>query len=122
MQAVVGSSTGQLRCVKWTRGLGQMVFDGLGGCGGWAAYVVYGMWHSDFGTYRRERCAPCAVRTTWCLVIWRDVVATRRRPGRRICALEWFAGTNNILIVELQSVVFACVSGTTSHTAVGTQY
>lgn len=73
MQAVVGSSTGQLRCVKWTRGLGQMVFDGLGGCGGWAAYVVYGMWHSDFGTYRRERCAPCAVRTTWCLVIWRDV-------------------------------------------------
>jgi hypothetical protein len=62
MQAVVGSSTGQVPCVKWTRGLGQMVFDGLGGwgCGGWAAYVVYGMWHSAFGTYRRERsCALC---------------------------------------------------------------
>jgi hypothetical protein len=55
MQAVVGSSTGQVPCVKWTRGLGQMVFDGLGGFGGWAAYVVYGMWHSAFGTYRRER-------------------------------------------------------------------
>jgi hypothetical protein len=62
MQAVMGSSSGQVPCVKWTRGLGQMVFDGLGGCGGWAAYVVYGMWHSAtaFGTYRRERsCALC---------------------------------------------------------------
>ena len=121
MQAVVGSSTGQVPCVKWTRGLGQMVFDGLGGCGGWAAYVVYGMWHSAFGTYRRERsCALCGADHVACLVIWRDIVDTMATGGG--AANLRCGGTNNILTVELQSVVFACVSGTTSHTAVGTQY
>ena len=61
MQAVVGSSTGQLWCVKLTRGLGQMVFDGLGGCGGWAAYVVYGMWHSAFALRDVSPRAMCSV-------------------------------------------------------------
>jgi hypothetical protein len=120
MQAVVGSSTGQVPCVKWTRGMGQMVFDGLGGCGGWAAYVVYGMWHSAFGTYRRERPIMCSVRCgprgVW---LSGATLLTRWRPGRRICAL---AVLIIYVTVELQSVVFACVSGTTSHTAVGTQY
>jgi hypothetical protein len=72
MQAVVGSSTGQLPCVKWTRGTGQMVFDGLGGCGGWAAYVVFRLWHVAFclrDVSPRAMCFDCAVRTMWCLVI-----------------------------------------------------
>jgi len=119
MQAVVGSSTGQVPCVKWTRGLGQMVFDGLGSCGGWAAYVAF----MACGILLSGRIAAsdhvlCAVRTTWCLVIWRDIVDTMATGAANLRS----GGTKNILTVELQSVVFACVSGTTSHTAVGTQY
>ena len=122
MQAEVGSSTGQVPCVKWTRGWGRWFSMGSAAAvdGRRTSFMACGILLS--GRIAASDNVLCAVRTTWCLVIWRDVVATRRRPGRRICALEWFAGTNNILTVELQSVVFACVSGTTSHSAVGTQY
>ena len=118
MQAEVGSSTGQVPCVKWTRGWGRWFSMGSAAAvdGRRTSFMACGILLS--GRIAASDNVLCAVRTTWCLVIWRDIVDTMATGAANLRS----GGTNNILTVELQSVVFACVSGTTSHSAVGTQY
>jgi len=87
MQAVVGSSTGQVPCVKWTRGWGRWFSMGSAASvdGRHTSFMACGILLS--GRIAASDHVLCAVRTTWCLVIWRDIVDTMATVGRRICAL-----------------------------------
>jgi hypothetical protein len=118
MQAVVGSSTGQVPCVKWTRGLGQMVFDGLGRAavdGRHTSFMACGILLS--GRIAASDNVLCAVRTTWCLVIWRDIVDTMATGAANLRS----GGTNNYTNRGVTKCIGYYVASLT-HTAVGTQY
>ena len=92
MQAEVGSSTGQVPCVKWTRGWGRWFSMGSAAAvdGRRTSFMACGILLS--GRIAASDNVLCAVRTTWCLVIWRDIVDTMATGAANLRS----GGTNNI--------------------------